>query len=150
MADDPADLGNLHDIVVPDAVPWWPPAPGWIVLAALLLLASIYYAYRRYRLWQAAAYRRAALRELAAARSPKDVAEVLRRTALAIAPRESVAALRGTAWTDWLAARSPDPLPENLATTLSSALYNPTATNGDLEALRAFASRWITRHTRTC
>lgn len=31
-------LDQLEPLIAPDAVPWWPPAPGWWVLAALLPL----------------------------------------------------------------------------------------------------------------
>ncbi|MCF7733485.1 MAG: DUF4381 domain-containing protein, partial [Akkermansiaceae bacterium] len=128
--------------------PWWPPAPGWIVLATILLAVLIYYAVRRFRHWQADAYRRAALRELAAANSSAAIAEVLRRTALAIAPRENIAALSGSAWIDWLAARSSEAIPENVRTALS--IYAPNRSDTGLTGLRRWAARWITRHTRPC
>ena len=35
---DSGSLQNLNDIVIPDPVAWWPPAPGWYVLAAILLI----------------------------------------------------------------------------------------------------------------
>ena len=34
---DPGNLQNLNDIVLPVPAHWWPPAPGWYVLAGLLL-----------------------------------------------------------------------------------------------------------------
>ena len=47
-------LQQLRDIQLPADPHWWPPAPGWWVLAAFLLLI-IYFAvklWQRYRLWQ--------------------------------------------------------------------------------------------------
>src|SRR5262249_7757285 len=58
---DQADLSQLADIVVPASVAWWPPAPGWWVVAeALLIVAAIaiHQAVVRYR---RNAYRRVAL-----------------------------------------------------------------------------------------
>ena len=37
-----ASLDNLHDIIVPDGVGFFPPAPGWIVVG-LLLLALLFH-----------------------------------------------------------------------------------------------------------
>ena len=55
---------RLHDIVEPVAVSWLPQTGGWAVLALLLTAAVGWWAWARYRAWQAAAYRRAALVEL--------------------------------------------------------------------------------------
>ena len=33
---DPGSLQNLNDIVVPGPVAWWPLAPGWYLLLAVL------------------------------------------------------------------------------------------------------------------
>lgn len=150
MTDDPASLSKLHDLVVPEPVPWWPPAPGgWLVLG-LLLAAAVFLAVRAIRHWQANAYRRAALRELASASDVPAVAGILRRTALAIAPRETIASLRGREWTDWLATRSPDPLPDEVRDSLAGSFYDPDRRSTDLSGLRDFADRWIRRHTRQC
>ena len=54
-------LAALHPLREPVAIGWWPPAPGWWLLAGLVLaalLALAWYALRRYR---ANAYRRQAL-----------------------------------------------------------------------------------------
>lgn len=149
MTDDPASLGKLHDIVVPEPVSWWPMAPGWWILLALFLSSVMVLGIRRYLRWRADAYRRTALQELATSESAEQVAVILRRTALAIAPRESVAALRDDAWIDWLAERSPVPVPETVRPALTRSLY-AVPSSADLDELRDFASRWIRQHTRPC
>ena len=45
-------LEQLRDIHLPQAVHWWPPAPGWWVVAALILALTIWlvrFLQRRYR-----------------------------------------------------------------------------------------------------
>ena len=44
---DPGSLQNLHDIVVPGPAAWWPPAPGWYVLAAVALSVGEWCLYQR-------------------------------------------------------------------------------------------------------
>ncbi len=149
MTDDPSSLDRLHDIVVPEPVSWWPMAPGWWVLLALLLSAGMALGIRGYLRWRADAYRRAALLELDQTDNARQVAVILRRTALAIAPRESIAALRDDAWIDWLAERSPHPLPDSIRPVLTRSLY-VAQSPADLGELREFARHWIRQHTRPC
>lgn len=110
---DPASLDRLHDIIVPAAVPWLPPAPGWYLLAALVIGLLMLLIVHRAMLWRANAYRRTALAELrvfskgsAAVAEPRTklrgAAEILKRTALVAAPREDVASLSGRPWIAWL------------------------------------------------
>jgi len=148
MNKDDASLQNLHDIVVPDAVSWWPLAPGWWALIVLVLALALVLAIRSLRRWRADAYRRAALRELGLADGPDTIAAILRRTALAIAPRETVAALHGPAWTRWLEESSPHPVPAELTRSLSEGLYGPGPC--EVEPLRRFAADWIRHHSRPC
>lgn len=61
---DPSQL-PLRDIHLPDAVPFWPPAPGWWVLAAVVLGVLIALGVRRWLHRQ----QRAALRAIAALRT---------------------------------------------------------------------------------
>ena len=149
MTDDPASLEKLHDIVVPEPVSWWPMAPGWWVLLTLVSAVFLILAVRHFRRWRADAYRRAALQELAKSESAEQVAALLRRTALAIAPRESIAALHDEAWIDWLAERSPAPVPDSVRPALTRSLYAGQS-SADLDELRDFANRWIRQHTRPC
>ena len=103
---------ELRDIHLPDAPSWFPPAPGWWVLAALLLALLAWgtvVALRRRRVrlqrqrvldalatWQAG---------LSSEPSPAQLAgigELLRRLALMRYPRSEVASLSGTAWLRFL------------------------------------------------
>lgn len=143
---DSTSLDRLHDLALPLEVPWWPPAPGWYVVIALSLTAASWLALRLWRRWQANAYRRAALKELQALDTPAAIAELLRRTALAIAPRPVIAELTGPAWLDWLARQCGEPLPENVREQLTDGVYGRTTSGSNLNKLREYATHWISRH----
>jgi hypothetical protein len=103
----------LRDLHLPQPVGWWPLAPGWWLLLALLLVALGYVGLRVYRRWQHNAPRRHALKELARAEAEylqhrnavelgKNLSALLRRGMLAYAPRAEIAGLTGVAWLEWL------------------------------------------------
>ena len=146
MNEPATSLDRLHDIALPPAVAWWPPAPGWYVVFTLALVAAAWMAFRAWKRWQSNAYRREAARELASLGSPAAIAELLRRTALAIAPRSVIAEKTGTAWLDWLAAQFPEPMPDTVRAQLTTGVYGRPAASRELSALRDYATRWITRH----
>ena len=148
MSDPATSLGHLHDIVLPAAVPWWPPAPGWYVLLALLVPVTAFVAWRAWKSWRANAYRRAALRELAGLGDAPAIAELLRRTALAVAPRPVVAARTGTHWTTWLDAQSTTAMSDAVRRSLSAGIYDRAPTDHEVEGLRDYAARWIEQHDR--
>jgi hypothetical protein len=146
MNDPATSLDLLHDIVLPPAVPWWPPAPGWYVVFSLIMVAVALLGWRAFENWQANSYRRAALRELPALTDAPAVAELLRRTALAIAPRPVVAAKTGAAWTDWLAAQSNEVMTAQVREQIAVGIYADPAADRDFDALRDYAARWIAGH----
>jgi len=146
MNDSTTSLDVLHDLVLPPAVPWWPPAPGWYVVIALALIAAALVALRAWKRRRANAYRRAALRELAALQDVPAIAELLRRTALAVAPRSLIAEKTGTEWLDWLAAQCPVAMPDTVREQLTTGVYGRPAARDELSALRDYAGRWISRH----
>jgi hypothetical protein len=146
MSDAPTSLDRLHDLVLPPAVPWWPLAPGWYAVMALALVAAAWMTLRAWRRRQANAYRREAMRELASLHSAEAIAELLRRTALAIAPRPEIAEKTGSAWLDWLVAQSPEPMPDRVCVQLTAGVYGPPAVSQDIDTLRDYAARWIALH----
>lgn len=109
---DPSQL-PLRDLHLPDPVSWWPLAPGWWLVIALLLAGLGWLSHRVWRRWLHNAPRRYAVRALAriekdylAHRNPvmlaRDVSQLLRRSMLAYATRHDVAGLTGESWLEWL------------------------------------------------
>ena len=103
----------LRDLHLPEAIGWWPPAPGWWVLFALALAALGWLLLRLIRKRRFDAARRYAMRELANVESAylahrnvvtlaRQVSQLLRRGMLAYAPRREVAGLTGEDWLRWL------------------------------------------------
>ena len=143
----------LRDIHAPAPPDIWPPAPGWWVLAGVVLVLLAlggWWLYRRYRLAQR---RRRILDQLAAlpgratgALLAAEVSALLKRVALARYPRTEVASLTGTPWLELLDrtggggrfARGP-------GRALAEGPYAP-APDFDADALLALAGDWIRRN----
>ncbi len=153
MSPGPDLLAGLRDIHLPGPVSFWPPAPGWWLLLAALVLVLVgawLHARRRGR-----SLRRAALAELdgletAYAAEPdapalaRGLSALVRRVALAGFGAGRVASLRGAAWSRFLCETSGGFTPE-LAESLASALYRrPGAERRDAAAAwLAAAGGWI-------
>lgn len=150
MQDDSANLDRLHGLAVPPEIPWWPPAPGWYVVMAIVALGALRTGWLVWQRWKANAYRRAALRQLESAKDVPAVAELLRRTALAVAPRTKVTSLSGEAWLGWLAERCAIPISDEVRQTLTVDIYAREASVTDsassLDSTKAYVSRWIAEH----
>jgi hypothetical protein len=104
----------LRDIHGLDAVPWWPPAPGWWYLLGALALVILLLAVREWMIysglwlgWRGDARRQLRLLKKALrTEDPREVAgrlsELLRRIAMARSGRRSAAGLTGADWLQWL------------------------------------------------
>ena len=149
MTPDTTSLNRLHDLAPPPEVGWWPLAPGWYVLSAFALLVLFYVVHRTWRNWQAGAYRRAALHELGTLEDATAIAELLRRTALAVAPRSVIAKSTGPDWITWLSAQCPDAMPTTVSAQLTQGIYSQPSDGASIQPLREYASRWITGHRTT-
>ena len=110
---DPASLLNLNDIVLPEAVSWWPLASGWYYLFGVLLVMLALFVYRMIQNWRSNGYRREALHQLQVlAKDIKSTEKrdaglrqlpvLLKRTALSVYPRGQLASLTGESWLNFL------------------------------------------------
>ncbi len=144
MSQPAASLDDLRDIVEAAPVPWWPPAPGWWILAAVVMITAIAFGIRCWRQWTASAYRRAALKELESAATVPAVADILKRTALAAWPRADVAPLSGSDWCDWLRQTGTAELSADVADALGGGVY--AGAEAASRPLIEFADGWIRTH----
>lgn len=152
-----AALKSLADIALPPPVSYMPQTWGWAALAIVLLLAAAALLWIWLRRWQANRYRREALAELDALVGQgagesgdfqQKLAEILKRTALAAWPRETVANLSGAGWAQFLAGHGPpkdrtDPL----AKLVDDREYAVRPMRPDEQATLVAAVRlWIEKH----
>ena len=156
---DPASLANLHDIVVPEAVSWWPLTPAWYVIAVLFLVVSVWFVTRSVYRWHRNTYRRDALtqlQQLKATISPETAATVLgelatlmRRVALTVYPRNQIAGLTGDAWLSFLdeSADTTEFANDN-GRRLMAAAYETHASiaTSDAEELVELVEHWVIQH----
>lgn len=109
---DPEQL-PLRDLHLPEAIGWWPLAPGWWVVIALAAVGLVVLLRHYLRTRARGAARRYALLQLkdltAEFEQHRDaiafssaLSALLRRTMLAYAPRHEVAGLTGDEWLAWL------------------------------------------------
>jgi hypothetical protein len=140
-------LGKLYDFYQPAPPSWMPQTAGWYVVFTLMLV-TIGWAVgsvlkRRHR----NRYRREALHELKHL-DCSEIPALLKRTALAAWPRETVASLSGEAWIRFLETHQGD---SSLSTETCQLLDDVTYSGATLPAseerlIRGSAAEWIRRH----
>jgi hypothetical protein len=140
-------LDKLHDFYQPPPPSWRPQTIGWYVVFAVLGVLLVGVVVHFVRKWIANSYRRDALRELECV--PADgISALLKRAALCVWPRETVAPLSGDAWLSFLNEtgrddsfqRSPGNQIERIALTSSKL------SSEEENTLRTIAGHWIRRH----
>ncbi len=142
----------LRDIHLPVEPSWWPPAPGWWLLAALVALALAYLGrsalrHRRERRWRGRV--QAEVERIAAthaarpdpARLAAELSGLLRRASLLLEPH--AAALAGEAWLGFLDARvGGEDFSRGVGRVLLDAPWR-RAPAFDADALIALTRRWL-------
>lgn len=149
-------VAGLTDIPLPAPLSLWPQTWASRIVIVLLiagLIAATWWVVRR---WHADRYRRAALAELdqilhsrGAAPSTADaMALLVRRTALAIFPREIIAPLTGSAWLNFLdRTYGGNEFSCGVGSVLARAPYAPQPiTAGDVGPLADLVRHWIRTH----
>lgn len=123
---------------MPDAPPFWPPAPGFWVALAMVAAILFFVAWRLYTVRNRNAYRKVGLMLLGSAETTYDVSVVLKRVALAVFPREQVASLYGDDWAAFLHKTCPR--------SYFKALISSNSDAEPGEDLVELASTWIRHH----
>lgn len=161
-AEDP--LSQLADIHLPGVISFWPPAPGWWVLAALVLLGLALLARQLYRQWQQEQRVKRVLAELAQAYQVYQQASadtlhknqaglsllyainsLLKRVALVQHADVEVAPLSGLAWLQFLDQRGNNTdFTQGAGKVLGDGEYRPHF-DGDADALHQVARQWLVR-----
>ena len=153
------DLSQLRDIHLPAPISWWPPAPGWWLLAMLIvaILIGLFVWVRRR---QRDGWRRSALDELARLRQQyaaqpttahnivSELSVLLRRVAISCFPRAEVAMLSGDKWLAFLDRNLDESLFQSeLGRLLAVAPYVPhtTITRQALHGLFTKCESWINK-----
>ena len=106
-------LVNLKDIHLPPPVSFWPPAPGWWILAVLLISSLFIGGVLFYRQHKKRKPKTEALRILKDLQilyqnskdevvSLRNLSNLLRRTALTFYDNDEVASLQGSSWLEFL------------------------------------------------
>ena len=140
-------LDQLNEVPEPPPISMMPETWGWLLMAALLLIALVYAGYLLAAKYRANAYRRAALADIdKAGDDPAAVALVLRRTALAAYPRDAVASLSGVAWLGFLDRHyGGKAFSEGVGAVLADGPYRDLS---PVPGLSGVAREWIRKHRR--
>ncbi len=152
-------LSQLADIHLPEPVSFWPPAPGWWLLAVLLLIGAALLVRQLLKQREKRKICQYALAELdrclqrmanstdepdqAQLHYINEVNSVLRRVALVHFPQRNVASLSGSAWVDFIREKGDSSLlDEELAKALSHGRFQPRC-DVDADALNALGHAWV-------
>jgi hypothetical protein len=147
---------DLRDVHAPPFPDFWPPAPGWWVLAALLAVLLVVVSVRLYRRYRLQRLRRqvlaslddlsAAYRDDAAVGFVTEVSMLLRRVALRRFPRRQVASLFGADWCRFLDETGGDGgFSRGAGQVLADGPY-AARIEVDPDGLTALARRWIQKN----
>lgn len=147
----PSPLEQLKDIHLPEPVSWWPPAPGWWILALFcltLIVITVRWLIRRYRY-------RAAIREALAELDninetdqhwPQQLNALLKRLTLSYFPRARTASLHQQQWLDFLGSKLAEKKRQHFVQQYQhvlDSLYQSGSAKLTITAGKALVSDWI-------
>lgn len=151
-------LEQLRDIHAPDVVSAWPPAIGWYIVAALLLLITyicfrvvkreLYrrkMGYRRHALVGLSARERTYKKDNNASSYLQSLNALLKQVAIAAYGRESVSALSGKQWIEFLNSRFD--VAQKFDSSLVDYLYSAKAVpSTELNKITKTVTLWVKKH----
>jgi uncharacterized membrane protein len=150
-----ASLDNLHDIIVPEAIGFFPLAPGWVIVGILLVALLFHWSIQFYRAYKKSLYKREALQEFdtlseASRENILKLLDLAKRVAIAAYGRENVAQFSGERWWHFMEEHSKVHVSSELRSEIDTLLYNESALlNHNFEKIRSMVSVWIKTHKGT-
>ena len=147
-------LVNLKDIHLPPPVSLWPPAPGWWILA-VLLISSLFigsvWIYRQHKKRKPKIEALRILRDLQIlylnsqdeVASLRSLSNLLRRTALTFHDKDAVASLQGSSWLEFLdKTGKTKEFSQGAGKVLGNEVFQQKV-NPDMNALFPLVKKWI-------
>ena len=148
-----ASLDKLHDIMLPDAVGFFPLAPGWYIALLLFLSLLFHFAYIRYKRYQADHYRREALSELTTLQQQSNenaivLLSLAKRVGISAYGREEIAGLNEDAWWDFMQVHSAVQIESDMRSEIQKLLYTQAFDLDDelFDTVLMFVTQWIKTH----
>ncbi len=152
-------LRTIMEAEFPEPISLVPATPGWWILFFMLVVLLLLALWRRRQSYLRDRYRRDALAQLAtiktrlgegALTAVRELAPLLRTTAIAAAGRDTMSGLQGDAYADALAELAPD-LDRLPVAELQRLAYEPLddAKGLDIDVLIATLECWIRQHRRS-
>ncbi|MFT5141275.1 MAG: hypothetical protein ACI9H8_002105 [Lysobacterales bacterium] len=146
-------LSQLRDIHSAPAAPWWPPAPGWWVLAMILAMVMFLIARHFMQRYRAHQRRLQLIRFVERVESrvdpvkqPQEFLSSLNRVfkivALRAFPESHCAFMQGREWTDFVQIKLDDSDSADVLAVLADGPYQP-APAFDAPSLSKIARKWI-------
>ncbi|MGF2735249.1 DUF4381 domain-containing protein [Marinobacter sp. DUT-1] len=145
-------LSQLRDIHLPATGGFWPPAPGWwilavLILGALALVVVVLLRHRRRNRWRRQAILALTELEQKAEPTPSWFARLntlLKQAARECHPESQPQALSGNAWVEFLIATTPagQTAPRQALEAMVRAAWQPSVQADPDEAIR-FARHWL-------
>jgi len=149
-------LSQLRDIHAASQPGVWPPAPGWWVLAVIVLAVLVLALRFAWRKWQAIYRRRrlyAALNEINSEFDPSDkpheyiaqMNRLFRAVALRAFPDTACVRLQGSEWVGFIKSLLPDKCQTDGLAALASGPYQPHP-DFDPASLNKLAKTWVSKY----
>jgi len=151
-----ASLDNLNDIIVPEAVGFFPLAPGWVIVILLIFALLLHFLLQAYKGYKRSLYKREALKEIESY-SKENREEMIalvtlaKRVAIAAYGRKQVAKFSGEKWWDFMEQHSKVKIGKELRVELTDLLYS-TPKQDDISQYRVVKDLvilWIRTHKVT-
>lgn len=119
-----ASLDNLHDIIVPEGIGFFPLSSGWVIVLIICLALVFHCIVQVYKKYKKIRYKREALKALEHENSLLEMLSLVKRVGIAAYGREKIALLTGDAWWDFMEMHSRVNVNNTLRAEIAKSLYD--------------------------